>query len=437
MEELRRLAKLAWPVVLGQLGLVAMGVVDLLAVGPLGKEATAAVGIGNTLSFATLIIGLGAASGLDPLVAQAYGAGAPRQAGTEAARGMVIALLLSLPIAAVHLAAEPILRALRQPVSAVPDAALFCQISALSVIPFVLFGVVRQWLQGGGHMREAMWVIAVGNLVNLVAVFGLVRWASFGVAGVACATTIVRWLMLGMLVALGWPRLRDAWPDGPVLDAGHLLRVARVTLPVSLQLGLEVWAFNASSFLAGAMGATESAAHTAALSAASMTFMVPLGISAAAATRVGNLVGGREDWRRAAFTSVALGAGVMTLSAALFLLFPGLVGQIYNRDPDVIALIAVVLPVGAAFQLFDGTQVVSFGVLRGLGDTRTPALFNVVAHWCVGLPFGAWLAFRRDLGLVGLWMGLTAGLFVVAMLLVARLYAAARRADSKGLFIGG
>jgi MATE family multidrug resistance protein len=427
LDEVRRLLALAWPVVLGQLGLVAMGVVDLLMVGPLGKEATAAVGIGNTLSFGTLIVGMGAAAGLDPLVAQAYGAGAPRRAGAEAARGMVIALMLAVPITLVHLYAEPILWMLRQPPSAIPGAAAFCRISALSVVPFVGFSVVRQCLQGGARMREAMWVIGIANLVNLVAAYVLVRWLELGVPGVAWGTTIVRWLMLGALVWLGWPSLREAWPEGPVLQPRELWRVAQVTLPVSLQLGLEVWAFNASSFFAGALGDTAAAAHTAALSAASVSFMVPLGIGAAAATRVGNLVGGGQDWRRAGLVAVATGAGVMTLSAALFLLWPEAIGWAYNSDPEVVVLIAMVLPVAAAFQWFDGTQVVSFGVLRGLGDTHTPALFNVVGHWLVGLPLGAWLAFGgRGMGLAGIWIGLTAGLGVVASLLVLRLLLHAR-----------
>jgi MATE family multidrug resistance protein len=154
--------------------------------------------------------------------------------------------------------------------------------------------------------------------------------------------------------------------------------------------------------------------------------MVPLGIAAAASTRVGNLVGAEQDWRRAGLVSVSLGAGVMTLSATLFLLWPQAIGRAYNSDPEVVALVAVVLPLAAAFQWFDGAQVVSFGVLRGLGDTRTPALFNVVGHWIVGLPLGVWLGFNREMGLPGVWIGLTAGLGIVSLLLVLRLLLHAR-----------
>jgi MATE family multidrug resistance protein len=431
MDEVRRLIGLAWPVVLGQVGLLLMGVVDLLMVRSLGEDATAAVGIAITWSFASLVFGMGLASGIDPLVAQAYGAGDPRRAGTAAARGGVVLLLACVPIMGLHLVAEPVFRFLRQPPTAIEDAATFCRILAVSVPAFLGFAFLRQWLQGGGAMRPAMWVVALGNVVNLVCAWVLVNgWGpvpTFGVPGVAWATTIVRWVMLFALVWLGRHVLWEARPLPGWLDWTQIGRVALVTLGVGMQIGLEVWAFNAGSLFAGALGATEAAAHTAALNAASLAFMVPLGISAAAATRVGNLVGAGQDWRRAGWTAVAMGAGAMTFSAILFLLVPEKVGATYNTDPDVIALVATILPLAAMFQWFDGTQVVAFGVLRGLGDTRRPGLFNLLGYWLVGLPLGAWLAFGAGWGLPGVWLAYVIGLVTVALLLVWRLAFHSRR----------
>jgi MATE family multidrug resistance protein len=425
-----RLVQLAWPVVLGQIGLMAMGFVDLVAVRSLGEDATAAVGIGNTLSYATLILAMGCGAGLDPLVAQAFGRGEPGAAGTWALRGAVVALVLCVPITAVHLFAEPLLVLLRQPPSAIPDAALFCRILSTAVVPFALFSVVRSLLQGGGSMRPAMWVIAIANVVNLVAAFSLVRGfgpiPAYGVAGVAWATALVRWLMFLGLVAIGWPALRRARPDRPVLGLAGLWAAAAVALPVAFQLGLEVWAFNAAMFLAGVLGATDAAAHTAAMSAASMSFMLPLGMSAATATRIGNLVGAGLPWRRSAALAVAMGASVMTVSASLFLLIPAPIGRMYNPDPEVVAMVCAILPIAGAFQWFDGTQVVGFGVLRGLGDTRVPVAFNIVAYWLVGIPVGVALAFPAALGLSGVWLGLTTGLGTVCVLLLARIAAHAR-----------
>lgn len=437
MDEARRLVALAWPVVLGQLGLVGMGVVDLVVVGRLGPDATAAVGIGNTWSFGTLIVGLGASAGLDPLITQAFGARDPRRAGAEAARGAVVVALAALPIIALHLLGEPLFHWMRQPESAIPDAATYCRIVALSVPAFLGFAVVRQLLQADGAMRPAMWVIGLGNLVNLVADLVLVQGAGpipgFGVAGVAMATTVVRWVMFAALLGVALPLLARSRPEPGWATPRAIARVAVVCLPVSLQIGLEVWAFNAASLFAGALGALPAAAHTAALSAASVAFMVPFGVSAAASTRVGNLVGAGRDWRRPAFTAIGLGAGAMTFSGLLFLLAPEAVGRFYNPDPAVVAAVGAVLPLAALFGWFDGTQVVAFGVLRGLGDTRHPALFNLVGYWVLGLPLGVWLAFRGGQGLAGLWIGLVIGLGVVAVLLVGRL---ARHARGPGLPAG-
>src|SRR5262245_46803531 len=251
-----------------------MGVVDLLMVRSLGQDATAAVGIAVTWSFASLVFGIGLASGIDPLVAQAYGAGDARRAGTAAARGAVVLALSCIPIMALHFVAAPVFRFLHQPPTAIENAATFCRILSASVPAFLGFGLVRQWLQGGGVMRPAMWVVAIGNVVNLVAAYVLVHGAGrippLGVPGVACATTIVRWVMLVALVWLGRHVLWEARPLPGWFDARQIARVAFVTLGVSVQIGLEVWAFNAGSLFAGALGATAAAAHTAALNAASM-----------------------------------------------------------------------------------------------------------------------------------------------------------------------
>jgi MATE family multidrug resistance protein len=277
-------------------------------------------------------------------------------------------------------------------------------------------------------MRPAMWVVGLGNMVNVVGNTLLIE--PLGVAGLAWSTTIVRWVMLAALIALGWPVLRRARPEGRILDIERLGAVASLALPVGLQVALEVWAFNLATFVAGWLGASAVAAHTASLNAAATAFMVPMGISAAAATRVGNLVGSGADWRRAAGASIALGAGAMTLSGTAFLLLPDAIGRAYNPDPEVVALVAATLPIGALFGCFDGVQVVAFGVLRGLGDTRRPALFNLLGYWVIGLPLGGFLALRLGFGLPGVWLGLTVALGVVAALLLVRIHAHARAHSS-------
>ncbi len=421
MREVRRLVQLAWPVVLGQVGMVGMGVVDLLMIGPLGGEATAAVGLGNTWSFGVVIVALGAAQGVDPLVTQAYGAGDSRRAGLAAARGLVLMGLLLIPVVALHLLAEPGMRALGQPPSAIPDAATYCWIMALGMPPFLAFGVLRQLLQGGGVMRPAMWVIGLANLVNVVGNALLID--PLGVAGVAASTTIVRWVMFGALVWIGLPQIRAAWPrdGGGILDRAALARLAGIALPVGLQTGLEVWAFNAASILAGWLGAAALAAHVAALNAISVAFMIANGVGAASATRVGNQVGADQPWIPSAGAALGIGVIVMSCTGALFLGAPSLVAHAYNADASVIGLVVAILPIGGLFGLFDGLQVIAFGILRGLGDTRTPSWFNLVGYWLVGLPLAYVLAWPAGLGLVGVWAGLGVALGIVAGLLLVRI----------------
>ena len=135
------------------------------------------------------------------------------------------------------------------------------------------------------------------------------------------------------------------------------------------------------------------------------------------------------DARRAAWVALALGAGVMTLSALAFLVFRHVLPRVYTPDAGVIAAAATILPIAAAFQIFDGTQVVGCGVLRGMGRTRPAAVFNLVGYWMLALPLGGWLALATPAGLPGLWWGLCFGLAVVAASLVVWI---ARRGPDRG-----
>ncbi|MEZ4318369.1 MAG: MATE family efflux transporter [Myxococcota bacterium] len=414
---MRPLLDLAWPVVLGNLGLVAMGVVDLMVAGTLGEDALAAVGLGHTYSFALLIFGLGVASGIDPEVTRAYGANQPVEAGRTALHGAVLLGAVGAVIAALHCVASPLLTALGQPADAVPGAGVYCQVLSVGVPPYLGFVLVRQLLQGGGSMRPAAWVVLGGNVVNLLADLVLVLWLDQGVAGVGWATVIVRWFMLGGLVWVGWPVLREAWP-GWTLERARLERLVPVALPVGWQLGFEVWAFNVATLLAGTLGTTEVAAHIAALSAASMAFMVPMGLSAAATTRVGNHLGAGRPWTTAGWTALALGSLSMTLSGLLFVLAPAQVVGVYTSEAPVIAVAASILPIAALFGFFDGLQVVSMGVLRGVGDTRFAAGIALFAHWAVGMPLCVLL--MGPYGLTGIWLGLSAALAMASLLGVGR-----------------
>jgi multidrug resistance protein, MATE family len=227
-----------------------------------------------------------------------------------------------------------------------------------------------------------------------------------------------------VVLAGAWPTVRDylrRWdPQSSAL--APLLRMFRLGLPVGLQFLAEAGAFGLTTVMTGWMGTTVLAGHEIALSLASMTFMVPMGVAGAAAVMVGRAVG-RGDVptsRRDAVAALVVGVGFMALCAVAFAIIPGTLAGVYTRDAATFVLAAALIPIAAVFQVFDGTQVISASILRGAGDTRIPALLHALSFWAVGIPLGAWLAFGLDLGAAGLWWGLTAGLAAAAVLQLLR-----------------
>jgi MATE family multidrug resistance protein len=293
---------------------------------------------------------------------------------------------------------------------------------------FLLFVALKQYLQARGIVRPAMWVsfAACGfnaglNWLLIFGHWGLPRMGAVG-AGVATAVTEVM-MLAGLLAAIRRFRLQRGaatFVDLTRLRVKGLSEILRLGLPVALMLALEYWAFAISTLWAGWLGGAELAAHSIALNLASITYMVPLGIGLGASARVGNLIGAGEPQaaQRAAWVAFALGGGVMAFCALLFIAGREVIPSWFTADPAVVALAATLLPVVAAFELFDGLQVVGSGVLRGMGRTRPAALFNLVGYYALGLPLAAWLGRPDRLGLIGIWWGLALGLAVVAGLSV-------------------
>jgi MATE family multidrug resistance protein len=430
--EAGHLWRLAWPVVLSQLGIVALGAEDVLMVGRLGETELAIVSAGHIFHFGVLMLGLGMMRGLDPIFAQAHGAG-DRAAGAAAlGRAVLVGLALSLPLAAVHWLAAPVLSALGQPPEVLEGAAAYSRLVGASVPLAMVTSAVVQFLQGLGQMKRPMVAVVIANVANIaldaVAVFGLdlpgvLSIPPQGAVGCGWATLGSRAIWLVVLLWLAWDVLRAYRPPSlsRLVQAGPLRRMLGLGVPVGLQTALEVWAFSAAGLLMGALGARELAAHAIALNIISITFMVPSGIGAAASTRVGNLVGAGQAWMRTGWLAVGMGVGWMALSASGLVLAPAAVASLYTDDAGVLALAARLLPVAAAFQLFDGVQAVSFGVLRGAGDVRVPALFNVVGYWIIGLPLGWWFGVHQGPDPLAVWGALALALVIVSTLLVLRL----------------
>jgi MATE family multidrug resistance protein len=333
-----------------------------------------------------------------------------------------------VPSAVFLLPMEPILSLLGQPDEIVPLAAAYARISIPGLLPFYGWVVLRLALQAMEKLRPIVTTVVLVNLFNLVAdwalVFGVGPIPQLGPIGSAWASTIARTLLFVVILVIDradvWPLLRF---DREAFRRRPLVRTFKLGLPIGFHLQLELFAFTVIALLMGGMGTLTMAAHQVAINLASLTFMVPLGVAQATAVRVGNAIGaGSSDGaRRAASSGLLLGSGFMTLAALLFIAAPGLLARAYTSAGDVVSLAATLIPIAGFFQIVDGLQVVSAGVLRGAGDTRAPLVVNVVGFWLIGFPTSLVLGFTLGFGPQGLWWGLVAGLTAVAFFLLMRI----------------
>ena len=421
---------LALPVVMAELGWMTMGLVDTLMVGRLGPEAIGAVGISTSLFMGVCIFAMGLLLGLDTLVSQAFGAGRLDDCHRWLVHGVVLSLLLSAPITLIILALSaglagwglhPDVLRLTQP---------YLNVLAWSIPPLLLYAAFRRYLQGMGVVRPVMVALVMANVLNVVVnwilIFGHLGAPAMGVRGSAWATVVARIVMAGVLLGVILYREHGRRPGlfetSLRIELPRMRRLVMLGLPAAGQVTLEVGVFAAATALAGRLPPASLAAHQIAVNIAAFTFMVPLGIGSAGAVRVGHAVGRRDrsGAARSGWTALLFGTLFMSSAAAAFLLIPAMLISAFTTDPTVVGIGVSLLYVGAVFQLFDGLQGVATGVLRGVGDTRSPMLWNLAGHWFIGLPLGYSLCFMVGLGVVGLWWGLSMGLIIcgIALLIV-------------------
>ena len=426
--DLSALIRLAFPIVAVQLGLMLMGVVDTAMVGRLSAEALAAVAIANVYFFALSTLGMGCLMALDPVIAQAHGAGDTDAIARGMQRGCLIAVLVTIPVSVGLAYVEPILGLFGQPAEIVPLAGRYTRIIVAGIFPYFGFLVFRQTLQAVGIVLPLVGVIAIANLLNVVLnrvfIFGWGGISPRGVAGAALATTLGRWFMLIAIAVVSWravahhlvPWHRRSFAGAP------LAGMFRLGFPIGVQMTLEYGVFGMVGLLMGRIGTAAIAGHQIALNLAALTFMVPLGIGGAAAVLVGRSIGAGDaaTARRMAGAGLLAGVGFMSLTAVGFAAAPRLFARFYTDDGAVLAVAGTLIPLAGLFQVFDGTQAVALGVLRGAGDTRVPVLINLLGYWGLGLPVSLLLGFRFAWGPRGLWWGLVIGLVVVALILVVR-----------------
>jgi MATE family multidrug resistance protein len=416
---LRVVITLSLPVIIAELGWMFMGVVDTIMVGPMGPTAIGAVSIGGILFDVLTIFGIGLMLGLDTLVSQAWGARRPGDCNHSLWQGMYLALALSPVLLIVLQLLPPLMRTADVHQGVLGLAVPYMKELAWGLPPLLFYAALRRYLQGIGLVRPVMLALVTANVVNALGNHILIPM--YGVEGAGRATSISRvymMLFLGAYAVIRDTRLLHA----ARLDLKRIRALLTLGLPAAGQTLLEVGVFAAATVLAGRLTPDSLAAHHIVLNLVGTTFMVTLGISSAGAVLVGQAIG-RGDPKGAkhlGWLSIKLGAAFMICTAALFTLIPVTLIRIFTKNLDVLDIAVPLLMIAAAFQLFDGIQGVTTGVLRGAGNTRTPMFANLVGHWLLGLPIGYLLCFTFGQGVTGLWIGLSAGLIVVgaALLLI-------------------
>jgi MATE family multidrug resistance protein len=423
--ELRELIRLATPLAAAQAGTTLMGLVDVAVLGRLGAAELAGSGLANAIFFAFSVMGMGMVMGVDPLIAQAIGAGDRTRARHVLWQGIWLGLVVAAVLTLILIGATLLLPYIGAKQELVSPARIYLVIRLTSVVPHLLYFVMRAYLQAQGVTRPLLVSMILANVFNLIAdivlVFGFGPIPAMGVAGAALATvacTIFQFVWVGLAAY----RVKVHGAVDHRWNQPEIARAFRVGLPLALQMGAEIGVFALVGVLASRLGTLQLAAHQLTISLASLTFCVALGIASAGSVRVGRAIGARNAsaTRIAGHAAFALGVMVMGISGLSFALFPRAIARLVTNQENVIAAALPLMLVAAVFQLSDGIQAVGAGVLRGAADTRWSFYANLFGHWVVGFPIALLLGFRMELGIVGLWWGLCAGLTVVAVLLFLR-----------------
>lgn len=423
---------LAGPVVISQLGHTVVQTADTIIIGHYaGTISLAAVSLVHSVFMVVLVIGLGVAYGLTPLIAQENGKSDFKQCAKLLSNSLwlnvVTAVFLFL---IVYFGSMFAMQHADQDPQVVETAKPYLLILSLSILPLMIFQTFKQFAEGLGFTKQAMSITIWGNVLNVmiavVLVKGMFGIEPMGVKGVGIATLIDRVLMMLVMV---WYVLRSEhfkiylqYFSVKFIDFSKILSVVKIGLPVAMQYVFEIGAFAVAAVIAGQIGSTEQAAHQTAITLAAMTYMMAGGIASAATIKIGNSFGKKnyERLEKFAYASYHLVILFMLFFAGIFTLFNQYLPYLITNDVKVVALASQLLIVAGIFQLFDGTQVVGLGTLRGMGDVNVPTLITFVAYWLIGLPVCYVLGVYFNLGVKGIWYGLTLGLLTSSVLLYFR-----------------
>ena len=431
--ELSRTLKLAWPIVIGQLSHIALGVIDSVMVGDLGADQLAAVSVSVGLFSILMVFGIGVSFAISPLTAIANGEGDHYKAEAILKNSFYMALALGSALALLMILLAPVLHLLNQPEAVTELSIPYLRILGLSMLPVMIYQAFRQFSEGLEIMYPALVIgllmIPINAFGNWLLIFGNWGFPAMGLEGAGWATTITRFLAAAamMTYVLYNKRFKVYEPlklGLKTLQKTVMTRILKLGIPGGVQYIFETSAFAFAAIMIGWLGSKPLAAHQIAINLASISFMVAIGLSSASAIRIGHTQG-KNDFvlaRKIGKDSFWLSGGFMGLCGLVFILGRFYFPSLYISDPEVINLAAQLLLIAAAFQIVDGIQAVGVGLLRGMEDVKRPTLYVMIAYWVIALPLGGLLAFQLNFGVMGVWVALALGLMASAIMLSYRFF---------------
>ncbi len=432
LSDFRLTLRLALPLITAEVGWMSMGVVDTIMVGRMPDSAIAigATGLGQSLYHVIVFLGAGLLLGMDTFVAQAYGRKDLRDAHKTLLNGIVLALVLT-PILMIAVSFWPaLMRRFGVSMTIVGPMQPFLSALNWGTLPLLAYFALRRYLQAVNVVLPIMFALVSANIVNAVGdwalIYGHMGFRAEGITGSGWSTCFARiYMFLVLAITLVWVEYKRrselSQPTSTArVDLARIWALLKLGAPAGGQILVEIGAFSMATGICGRLGAVPLSGHEIALNCAAFTFMVPYGISSAAAVRVGQQLGrhDQEGARRAGWSAIVLGVAFMACSGLVFVSIPKVIAHAFSPDPAVVRVGATLLLVAAAFQLFDGVQVVTTGALRGAGDTKTAMVANFVAYWLIGIPLGYFLCFRLAWGALGIWIGLCIGLMIIGSALL-------------------
>lgn len=426
----KRNLKVAVPVMLAQAGQVTVNLADNIMVGHLGTAELASVSFANSILVPGIVFGIGFSQGLTPHVGQSFGRKDYKFAGHLLQNAIVLNTGLAIVLTFIMVVIGSFMGNMGQSPEIVLLAKGYYNIQIFSILPFLLFFGARQFSEGIGITKYAMYITLAANLINIslnwVLIYGKLGFPKMGVEGASLATLISRIVMILSFIYIyikkeEYNRFFQYFTKR-LTDLDKMRDILKTSIPLSIQTLVEITAFSFSALMVGWLGKVSLASHQIAMSMSSFSFMLALGVGAAATIRVSHQYGAGDysAMRKAGIASIHLSVALMSISALLYFILNKQIPLLFTNDPEVIKLASVLLIISAMFQIFDAMQLSGLACLRGVSDVKKPLYISVLSYYFVCLPLGYVLGFVFNLGAVGVWIGLLLGLLFAAVLFIRR-----------------